>query len=512
MRSLISTRAIGLLYLCLVTQASWAQTSCIENGGNELCLPLLIGEKWCYTDTWNAYKATPSIHFGYGSYGQCFQSIDETLAAVKAQNPGIEYTGASTAVSDVRWVNGQVVGQAQTFDIKDNVDVVVSWRKVFLCPPGTYGRFVDPLASNSGYPTFRYYCSVSEFPPNAGGCPLGNPIHPATGRKTEAHTDFVDGSNPGLLRFSRHYDSLGGTRLSHQFIGRKWTSSASVTLIVAPAGYGASTTLQRADGTLEGFKASPTGLVPIGDARGRLVQHVDTSGLTTAWTYYGADDRIFRFSAAGLLLAEGTPDGHSLTYSYADGTTSNPLQCRVAKPATGRLWCVSDELGRKLDFEYDGGDRLIRLTDPAGQVIRYGYDEVGYFRAQNGVASDVLTSVTYPDGAKRYYHYNESQNVYVNLSDVSLLTGVSDEVSPGVVVRYATFTYDSLRRATAYYSRIRYRQLHAAVSEQSRQELGRSSRHQPNGDVLGRRTCMAADCLLAAGRRRMRARLLGNHV
>lgn len=447
-------RVLALLLALTIGERAGAQSSCIENGGTELCFPLLFTPKWCYrTNTTADGFFQYQYDMGLGiDWNRCFASHEEAIAAFeKYFSPAYfgndEITNMGTPYA-TQWVNGEVTTYAQKISTRNypNEYFTFTWSRTFICYPGTYGQF-DPQSPTYG-PNVRYKCTVSEFPPNADGCPLGNPIHPGTGRKTEASTDFADGANPDLLRFSRHYDSLGGTGLSQQFVGRKWTSSAAVTLWVATAGYGASTTVQRADGKIEAFKASPTGMEPIGDAEGRLVRQVNTSGATTGWTYYGADDRIYLFSAVGLLLAEGTPDGRSLTYSYADATTSNPLQCRVTKPAPGQLWCISDQLGRKLDFEYDGGGRLTRLTDTAGQVIVYGYDEAGYFRPQNGVFSNVLTSVTYPGGEKRYYHYNELQNVSSS-SDVSLLTGISDEVSAGVVVRFAAFKYDFQKKATA---------------------------------------------------------------
>lgn len=67
------------------------------------------------------------------------------------------------------------------------------------------------------------------------------------------------------------------------------------------------------------------------------------------------------------------------------------------------------------------------LTDPAGGVYRYTYD-----------VNKNLTSVTYPDGSSKTYHYE-------NASLPQALTGITDENGS----RFATYTYDAQGRATS---------------------------------------------------------------
>jgi RHS repeat-associated protein len=71
------------------------------------------------------------------------------------------------------------------------------------------------------------------------------------------------------------------------------------------------------------------------------------------------------------------------------------------------------------------------MTDPANGIYQYTYDSVGN-----------LTSVTFPDGKIRTYHYNEAAFTSgANLPNA--LTGITDENG----VRFATYTYDTQGRA-----------------------------------------------------------------
>jgi YD repeat-containing protein len=69
--------------------------------------------------------------------------------------------------------------------------------------------------------------------------------------------------------------------------------------------------------------------------------------------------------------------------------------------------------------------RIVKMTDPSGQVYRYQY-----------AANNNLTKVIYPDGKSRSY-------LYENTSYIHALTGVVDENN----VRYATYGYDGIGRA-----------------------------------------------------------------
>ncbi|MEJ7806261.1 MAG: hypothetical protein WKG03_10130 [Telluria sp.] len=122
-------------------------------------------------------------------------------------------------------------------------------------------------------------------------------------------------------------------------------------------------------------------------------------------------------------------NGRTLNFSYSDATTPAEIA-----PPNGVLLTVTDDFGSKLQFRYDANGRMTKFIDPALQEFVYAYDTV-----------DNLTSATYPDGNKRFYHYNEPA-YNAGASDPAfghLMTGISDEVEPGTLVRYSIYKYSS---------------------------------------------------------------------
>ncbi len=135
----------------------------------------------------------------------------------------------------------------------------------------------------------------------------------------------------------------------------------------------------------------------------------------------------------------------------------------------GLLHLVEDRVGRALTFHYDqtgpldcesasdqsacSARRVSRVELPDGHEILYGYDSEGR-----------LESVEYANGARRLYHYNETENICPADAPADtcsggtvpdggfpgLLTGISDEFvgSDGTleVSRYSTYQYDHHER------------------------------------------------------------------
>ncbi len=91
---------------------------------------------------------------------------------------------------------------------------------------------------------------------------------------------------------------------------------------------------------------------------------------------------------------------------------------------TGLLESVSDDFGKSLTFQY-AGRLLVSVTDPAGGIIRFTYNEFEDF-----------TAVSYPDtgdGIKQKRYHYEAQN------NPRFLTGITDEKG----VRFARWEYDT---------------------------------------------------------------------
>jgi len=137
------------------------------------------------------------------------------------------------------------------------------------------------------------------------------------------------------------------------------------------------------------------------------------------WTVTHADDTVERFNALGLMISSANRDGQTNSYTYATGT-ANLIQ-------------VLHFSGRAISIEYDGNNRVSKMTDPDAYQYRYEYN-----------ANGMLEYVIYPDSTpidpndnpKLRYHYEDP-----NHND--LVTGVTDELG----VRYATYGYDADRNA-----------------------------------------------------------------
>lgn len=97
---------------------------------------------------------------------------------------------------------------------------------------------------------------------------------------------------------------------------------------------------------------------------------------------------------------------------------------------------VSDHLGYSAIITVLSDGQPLKLQT-AGIEISYSYDD-----------DNRLTSVSYPDGATRKYHYNEAAHTS-NTDLPYALTGISDVDTTGNETRYDTYSYDAQGRAVS---------------------------------------------------------------
>jgi YD repeat-containing protein len=109
-----------------------------------------------------------------------------------------------------------------------------------------------------------------------------------------------------------------------------------------------------------------------------------------------------------------------------------------APPRSGDLVCVTDNFGRQLHFQYNTQRRVERSIEPDGGINTYRYD--GPTAVVLTAPAGNLTSITYPDGTGRVFHYNEQANTG-NVNRPTFLTGTSDDLGGGVLVRTGTYQY-----------------------------------------------------------------------
>jgi len=220
-------------------------------------------------------------------------------------------------------------------------------------------------------------------------------------------------------------------------------------------------TVARSDGKQYYFNLANGVYVGDSDVVGTLVETgVDASGNPIGWTYTNENDEVETYNAPVLSVATGqmlsqlvsitNRSGLTQTLTYSDGTTgphggyvlsSTGVPTTVALPA-GDLIRVTDPSGRLLQYGYDVVGRVVLMTDPIGGTYLYTYSDAVTLTAN-------LTSVTYPDGKVRSYLYGETANVSSSPNTgvvyTNSLTGILDEDGN----RYASWTYDANGLATS---------------------------------------------------------------
>jgi YD repeat-containing protein len=283
----------------------------------------------------------------------------------------------------------------------------------------------------------------------------GNPISMSTQSKVQVEEDYKP---KHLLKFSRYYSSnktgavpnamssvwrhsyswsLSSILLSssgttvfkapdYRLIGRNWypmvspRETESSVDIIGPDAYGYH------------FVSTDGGMTWSADAdivAKLAVTARDANNVPVQWELKDEEQNSLLFDAGGRLVSKRILIGGELDFTYSDATTPQNIA-----PVPGLLIGVNDNYGHKISFAYDEKSRMTKFMNAAFEEYIYDYD-----------TEDNLISVTYPDGLKRLYHYDEAQNnPQQNLSIYRhLLTGISEELSPGVIQRLSTYKYSS---------------------------------------------------------------------
>jgi YD repeat-containing protein len=278
----------------------------------------------------------------------------------------------------------------------------------------------------------------------------GNPISLGAKSKIQAEKDY---STEHGLEFTRHYSSLNAGS-SPEMLTRYWRHSYSKRLFSsaisplvrkrpgvftftsgrwypqdypAPPGKNAAR-IYDASGYGVYFESDGAGgWVADPDVKARLVSSApDAQGVIHEWTLYRDDDSVEKYNVVGQLVSQRFRSGNERTLTYS----IEPILVPGESAQEGLLIEVRDNFGASLQFRYDTDRRMSKMIDAAGQEYSYAY------------MGDVLESVTRPDGLKVVYHYNEPAYVTGSLTGL-LLTGISREISPSNIVRYATFKYEN---------------------------------------------------------------------
>jgi RHS repeat-associated protein len=277
--------------------------------------------------------------------------------------------------------------------------------------------------------------------PKNAACPspsCGNPVHPGTGNKFQAETDYRTPTGD-QLSLVRYYNS--GRPAYDRVLGGQWQHTYTSRVLIDAAQTQA--TYYRNDGKQFIFTLQSGNWLSDADVSDRLTELKDENQRRTGWTYYvAATEDTENYDSSGKLTAITRRSGLTQTLTYADGTngatTGNGgfVLNAAGMPTTeilpkGLLLRVRDHFGRALTFGYDSLARIVQITDPGDGTYLYGYG-----------ANNNLVSVTYPDLRQRQYHYNEPAHT-AGTNKPYALTGITAENT----VRFATYKYDSFGRA-----------------------------------------------------------------
>jgi YD repeat-containing protein len=288
---------------------------------------------------------------------------------------------------------------------------------------------------------------------------MGNPIDSGTGNKFQREMDFM-GQGVFPLQATRIYNSGGASPevVNSTSWGAQWrgnydrsigyyTNTVSLKTAFVKRPNGKTYNFTQAIGTPISTMISNSTWTSDSDVVGSLtLLGVDSYDTPLGWMYVNENDETEMYDGNGNLLSITNRQGLTQTLTYSDGTNGpnggyvldangNPTPT-VLPP--GLLIRVTDPMGRTLKYGYDSYNRVTSLTNPAGAVIRYGYD-----------ANQNLSSITQPDGTGKTYLYGEANNVSATpnagVTYTNSLTGIVD----GNGNRFASWTYDSAGLATS---------------------------------------------------------------
>jgi YD repeat-containing protein len=259
--------------------------------------------------------------------------------------------------------------------------------------------------------------------------PIGNPVHPGSGNKTEEQLIYRGANGFELSLFFNSFDSLP-TRFK-----TNWRDSFDRVVRYD----GLNRVAHRGDG--KAIRFVPNAAVWVGaqpDIVEKLVELKDGGGSTIGWQLTSAkNDEVETYDVEGKLTSIKQRSGLVTTFDYSSGSSTGPNGAVLLNPdgsptanplPLGLLIRAKDYVGRVITFGYAASPlRVVKVTDPGGGIYLFAY----------GGTAGMLTVITFPGMATREYLYND-----VNFSNA--LSGIKDER----LNQIATFQYDSVQRVT----------------------------------------------------------------
>jgi len=278
-----------------------------------------------------------------------------------------------------------------------------NWGIFASCPSGQYPDAATVTGCNTDPP---------EIAKNFNQCPTGgNPVTIGVGNKSETAAD-IRTAGPDVLELVRYYNSK---EYKFGLLGYGWRTNFDRKITFQPGGY---RNVERPDGTYVVFLGTSP-LSNFTDVDLRLAQ------VGSDYTVTDREGTVETYNSAGRLITIRTRNGYTQTIAYGAGN---------------RIESVIDSYGRQITFTTDSHGIIQNATGPDGKLVAF------QFRNAFAVPSPyVLEKVVYPDDTPANPNDNPTLTYhYENASFPFALTGITDERG----IRYATWAYDSVRRAT----------------------------------------------------------------
>jgi RHS repeat-associated protein len=224
------------------------------------------------------------------------------------------------------------------------------------------------------------------------------------------------------LSIERFYNPIATTD-EHSVLSQHWTLS------IAPDVY-----LQfNSDSSITYYSPSSTPFLFTPNGSGGFT---DPAGLNATLTKQSSDgayhldfhknQETYEFDSSGRFIDDEDKNSKQITYNYTNGqmTSISDTQSRVTTltyNSQGQLTTITDPSGRKVLYTYDARGNLATSTDALGQTTTYAYE----------TGSDDLTQLTDPAGHIFKFAYNDT--VYAD--QVASLTEATGAVT--------SFSYDA---------------------------------------------------------------------
>jgi RHS repeat-associated protein len=450
-----SRRLLLSYYSAALIAISPSSTALAQSACTSASLPVTHSyvEKPCVIQSGGAPSCVDTPGSNFGTLAALEQDVGaQSLAVITSYAPGcgaylegfINGGGGQITASieySVRSVNGVSCSTLTSTPFGGN-NVWGLFSTTNLCPSGyTYNSPSNncPLTDSA-----LLLCGSGGAPGNGGSsmvaptktdgacdtCAVGDPITVSTGNVYVKQVDYAL-VTLGDLVYIRHYNS--DPNVSQGRLGTNWRDSFDRQVVLStdlPTGSGYSgptiALVYRPDGRVVTFNVSGSSPVPTDPDTVETLSQPNSA----TWVFATSDDVIETYNVVASVRSGGPVNYGQLATIQSRGGL---IQTLTYNNTTQNLTSVVDVFGHSLSFTYDASNRVVTMTDLAGNVFNYGYNTNGYL-------SDVYFPGPAPGSTSGAPH---RQYQYETLLSKQFLHDILDESGN----QNSTWAYDSSGRA-----------------------------------------------------------------